>query len=323
MLTCCYFWIFLSLSSVESLDHFLHQNSHPRGGWASRGASKNPWYSLTPMSSTTSTYTLSMSTILLIAISANITSASHLSIGSSIIHTLHSIIDITGSSWGPGQMVLLDTLGHPGSPSGLCFLLHSSIHNSSVAFLYGVYCCCFLGSFPCPSNRILQIEFNVLCISIEKPSLHKCLLKNRIASPIARTTALVMWSLVICQQLTIHSMHGKVGVDSPSPSPESLLHEYNNASNHDHGGIWVNPLMLEGIGSVQRAICLIMWTKRLMVWATKLSQICCWCANAWEHPNWNLQTSVSTEETQWSLLSGTLIFLGWSTLWMATQVKES
>ena len=35
------------------------------------------------------------------------------------------------------------------------------------------------------------------------------------------------------------------------------------------------------------------------------------CKNDWEHPDQLSQASVSTNKAQWSLLSGTAIFLGW------------
>ena len=60
--------------------------------------------------------------------------------------------------------------------------------------------------------------------------------KNRIAFPSAGTTALVMQSLgqAPCNMLAISNpLHAwEVGMECPSPPPESLLHEHNNASDH-------------------------------------------------------------------------------------------
>ena len=90
---------------------------------------------------------------------------------------------------------LSSTLSGVPRPSGLPFLLHDGICNSSAAFLHIVYCCFYLCSCPGPIDWTHQAEFNFLCISIERPSLCMHFPKNRIASPSVRTTASVMQSL--------------------------------------------------------------------------------------------------------------------------------
>ena len=101
----------------------------------------------------------------LISMSMNVTSFSHLPIRCSLAQASHPNINVTGSSHGPDASP--QPLGVPW-PSGLSFLLHDSIHNSSVAFLHSVCSCFYLCSFSSQINWTPQSQFNILCISIGK-----------------------------------------------------------------------------------------------------------------------------------------------------------
>ena len=136
-----------------------------RRGWCSGEASWKPWCSLSPMSSTTSTDMLSKIITLLISVSMNVPS-SHLPIGNSLAQASHPIINVTCSSHG------LD--GSPQSlvapwPSGFSFLLHASVHSSSVPYLHSVSSHFYLCSSPSLITWTPQAEFNIICISIRNP----------------------------------------------------------------------------------------------------------------------------------------------------------
>ena len=85
MLICWSHWMFPSLLSAENFDNFHNQNSHPRRGWASWEASRNPRCSLSPTLSATSTNMPSVSTTSHIFVSSNIISSAHLPIRCSLI----------------------------------------------------------------------------------------------------------------------------------------------------------------------------------------------------------------------------------------------
>ena len=138
---CSYCWMLSSLSSAENFDCLLNQNSHPQKSWASREASRNPWCSLSPMSSTTSTNMPNLRATLLIIISINFTSSNHLPIRHSLIQYSYPIINITGSSWGPGSS--LWPSGASRHPS-FHFPFYDGTSNSSLTFLHSVYYCFYL-----------------------------------------------------------------------------------------------------------------------------------------------------------------------------------
>ena len=121
-----------------------------------------------------------------------ITSHSDLPIGYSLIQASHPIIYLTGASQGPGGSS--KPLGTP-RPPGFHLLLHDSNHNSSMAFLHSIYSCYYLHCSSNPINLTYQAELNVLYTCTGEPSLCNHLPKNEIASPCARTTAMVIHSL--------------------------------------------------------------------------------------------------------------------------------
>ena len=139
-----------------------------RGGWASREAYRNPWCSPSPMLSATSTNMWTASATSHISMSANITSSSHLAIGSSLIQTLHQIIDVTGDHWCLGGSPW--PLGAHRS-SGLHFLICDGICNSLATFLHGVYGHFHLLCSPGPTYWTPKAELNNLYISMEKTLL--------------------------------------------------------------------------------------------------------------------------------------------------------
>ena len=71
---------------------------NPRRGWVSREVSRIPWCSLSPVSSTTFTGVLNMSTTTLVSISMNAISSSHLPIRCSLIQALHPVVNIIGAA---------------------------------------------------------------------------------------------------------------------------------------------------------------------------------------------------------------------------------
>ena len=132
---CC--WMFPSLLSAQSLDHFLYQNPPPEEG-------EPPGEPLGILGAL----------------------CHHLPIGYSLIQASHTIIYITCASKGPDGSP--KTLG-AAQPPGLHLLLHDSICNSSIAFLHHIcshfHLCFSMG----PVNWTCQAESNIPCTCIWGP----------------------------------------------------------------------------------------------------------------------------------------------------------
>ena len=206
----------------------------PRRGWASVEASRNPWCSLLPMSSTTSTDMPSMSITLLISMNVKwhqFFSPPHWMLPHPGLASNHWC---TGSSHGPDGSP--QPSGMPW-PSGLSFLLHDGIHNSLAAFLHSVCGHFYLHNSPSPINWTpwswVQHPLHFyreapLCVS----AFQRRRLPPPVPGPQLQCFSLLARLLATYQQLVIHSMHGKVWVGHLSPPQESFCCGCNNVSDH-------------------------------------------------------------------------------------------
>ena len=147
-----------SLSSVQSFDHFLYQNSHPLKRVSLWVSPRDPWYSLLPASSSMSNGVSS----------AGVICPSHIPIRCSLVQASHPIIHITSTSWGLAGSSW--PLGMPW-PAGLHHPLHDSICNSSMTFMHCICSCFHLHCLSSPISWTCQAESHIPCICIGEPLL--------------------------------------------------------------------------------------------------------------------------------------------------------
>ena len=150
----------------------------PWRGWASGRTSRNPGCSLLPI---------------LLTMSNWVSNSHHWSFSSVHLDAPSSRPLIQPSKLqvpGKGPHGSPQPLGASHAP-GLHFLLHDSICNSAMAFLHCICSHFHLCCSPTPINWTCQAESNVPCTGIGEFLFYNNHPKNKIASPGARTTALV------------------------------------------------------------------------------------------------------------------------------------
>ena len=162
-----------------------------RRRWTTRGVSRNLCPSLPSVTPPNMASSLRMS-ILSLRPAINCITLSCLPFGSIFFHALHSLFNIICSCRGP--LYLHHSVGTSWPPY-LISLFHSSFSYGSVIFMYSLHGCIHLNSPKSPTDGTIKLNPMSLALPMERPSLCECYQNNRIATPGASTTALVICSL--------------------------------------------------------------------------------------------------------------------------------